>query len=126
MRDVLVVIGPGQIGQAIARREGVGKHALLTDVRIENATAAAETMSNAGYDVSVAKIDRFSRGSRRDERESMRMALELWFQPSLPCEVRAADVPVARLCRECVEQRQSVFIGLSRRIGLRRRRHEKD
>jgi hypothetical protein len=31
MSDVLVVIGPGQIGQAIARRVGVGKHVLLAD-----------------------------------------------------------------------------------------------
>jgi predicted dinucleotide-binding enzyme len=41
MRDVIVVIGPGQIGQAIARRVGVGKHVLLADLRRENADAAA-------------------------------------------------------------------------------------
>ena len=29
MTNVLVVIGAGQIGQAIARRVGVGKHVLL-------------------------------------------------------------------------------------------------
>ena len=42
MRDVIVVIGPGQIGQAIARRVGVGKHVLLADVRQDNANATAE------------------------------------------------------------------------------------
>src|SRR3954469_11912662 len=61
MRDVIVVIGPGQIGQAIARRVGVGKHVLLADLRLDNADAAAEVMANAGYDVSVATVDVSSR-----------------------------------------------------------------
>jgi NAD(P)-dependent dehydrogenase (short-subunit alcohol dehydrogenase family) len=57
MKHVLVVIGPGQIGQAIARRVGVGKHILLADLREENAGAAAEVLGNAGYEVSVATVD---------------------------------------------------------------------
>jgi NAD(P)-dependent dehydrogenase (short-subunit alcohol dehydrogenase family) len=57
MRDVIVVIGPGQIGQAIARRVAVGKHVLLADLRQENADAAAEVLGNAGYEVSVATVD---------------------------------------------------------------------
>jgi len=61
MRDVIVVIGPGLIGQAIARRVGVGKHVLLADLRKENADAAAEIMRNAGYEVSVATADASSR-----------------------------------------------------------------
>src|SRR5829696_9144991 len=61
MSDVIVVIGPGQIGQAIARRVGVGKHVLLADLRQENANAAAEVLSNAGYEVSVATVDVSSR-----------------------------------------------------------------
>ena len=61
MRDVIVVIGPGQIGQAIARRVGVGKHVLLADVRQENADAAAVVLGNAGYEVSVATVDASSR-----------------------------------------------------------------
>ena len=32
MKKVIVVIGPGQIGQAIARRVGVGKHIVLADM----------------------------------------------------------------------------------------------
>jgi NAD(P)-dependent dehydrogenase (short-subunit alcohol dehydrogenase family) len=65
MTDVIVVIGPGQIGQAIARRVGMGKHVLLADVRTENAIAAAEVMGNAGYDVSVATVDVSSRDAVR-------------------------------------------------------------
>jgi NAD(P)-dependent dehydrogenase (short-subunit alcohol dehydrogenase family) len=61
LNNVVVVIGPGLIGQAIARRVGVGKHVLLADVRRENADAAAETLSNAGYEVSVATVDVSSR-----------------------------------------------------------------
>jgi NAD(P)-dependent dehydrogenase (short-subunit alcohol dehydrogenase family) len=44
MKDVIVVIGPGLIGQAIARRVGVGKHVLLADLRQANADAAAEVL----------------------------------------------------------------------------------
>jgi NAD(P)-dependent dehydrogenase (short-subunit alcohol dehydrogenase family) len=61
MKSVVVVIGPGQIGQAIARRVGVGKHVVLADLRIENANAAAEVLGNAGYEVSVATVDASSR-----------------------------------------------------------------
>jgi NAD(P)-dependent dehydrogenase (short-subunit alcohol dehydrogenase family) len=61
MTKVIVVIGPGLIGQAIARRVGVGKHVLLADLRQENADAAAETLRNAGYEVTVASVDVSSR-----------------------------------------------------------------
>lgn len=61
MSNVIVVVGPDQIGQAIARRVGVGKHVLLADLRQENADAAGEVLSNAGYEVSVATIDVSSR-----------------------------------------------------------------
>jgi NAD(P)-dependent dehydrogenase (short-subunit alcohol dehydrogenase family) len=57
MKDVVVVIGPGSIGQAIARRVGAGKRVLLADLRQENAEAAANTLGNAGYEVSTATVD---------------------------------------------------------------------
>ena len=63
MKNVIVVIGAGQIGQAIARRVGVAKHVLLADMRPENANAAAEVLGNAGYEVSVATVDASSRES---------------------------------------------------------------
>ena len=62
MAEVVVVVGPGQIGQAIARRVGMGKHVLLADLRGENAAAAAKVLSDAGYEVSTAAIDVSSRG----------------------------------------------------------------
>ncbi len=63
MRDLVVVIGPGQIGQAIARRVGAGTHVLLADLRQDNAKAAGEVMRSAGYEVSVATVDVSSRQS---------------------------------------------------------------
>ena len=61
MANVIVVIGAGQIGQAIARRVGVGEHVLLSDMRPDSARAAAEVLGNAGYEVSVATVDVSSR-----------------------------------------------------------------
>jgi NAD(P)-dependent dehydrogenase (short-subunit alcohol dehydrogenase family) len=61
--DVVVAIGAGSIGQAIARRIGAGKHVLLADVRPELADAAARIMSDAGFDVSTTTVDVSSRAS---------------------------------------------------------------
>jgi NAD(P)-dependent dehydrogenase (short-subunit alcohol dehydrogenase family) len=63
MTDVIVVIGSGSIGQAIARRVSAGKHVLLADLREENAKAAAKTLSEAGFEVSTAAVDVSSRDS---------------------------------------------------------------
>jgi NAD(P)-dependent dehydrogenase (short-subunit alcohol dehydrogenase family) len=63
MSEVIVVIGPGSIGQAIARRVSAGKYVLLADLRPENADAAAEVLSDAGFDVNTAILDVSSRES---------------------------------------------------------------
>jgi NAD(P)-dependent dehydrogenase (short-subunit alcohol dehydrogenase family) len=63
MKNVVVVIGAGSIGQAIARRVSAGKHVLLTDLRQENADAAARTLLDAGFEVSTASVDVSSRAS---------------------------------------------------------------
>ncbi|MBS1558371.1 MAG: SDR family oxidoreductase [Bacteroidetes bacterium] len=60
---IIVVIGAGSIGQAIARRVGVGKHILLADLRQENAAAAARVLSEAGFEVSTSEVDVSSRPS---------------------------------------------------------------
>jgi len=63
--SVVVVIGAGSIGQAIARRVSAGKHIVLADLRPENAEAAAKVLSDAGFefDVSTARVDVSSRAS---------------------------------------------------------------
>lgn len=63
MSNVIVVIGAGSIGQAIARRISAGKHVLLADLRQQNAEAAAKVLSDAGFEVSVQTVDVSSRDS---------------------------------------------------------------
>ncbi len=57
MEDVVVVIGPGSIGTAIARRVGAGKHLLVADLREENARSAEQSLLDAGFRVSTAAVD---------------------------------------------------------------------
>jgi len=63
MTNVIVVIGAGSIGQAIARRVSVGKRVLLADLRQQNADAAAKVLSDAGFEVSTATVDVSTRES---------------------------------------------------------------
>jgi len=63
MPDVIVVIGAGSIGQAIARRISAGKRVLLADLKQENADAAAKVLDDAGFEVSTAVVDVSSRAS---------------------------------------------------------------
>ncbi len=74
MKQVVVVIGPGLIGQAIARRVGVGKHIVLADLKRENAESAAEILGNAGYEATVATVDV---SSREDVHALVKMATEI-------------------------------------------------
>ncbi|MDD2358659.1 MAG: SDR family oxidoreductase [Thiovulaceae bacterium] len=63
MKDVIVIIGAGMIGQAIARRVGAGKHVLLANLHEEPLNAAVRTFKNAGFDVSSTIVDISSRES---------------------------------------------------------------
>ena len=57
MSEVIVVIGAGQIGQAIARRVSAGKHVVVADLHDQNAEAAAGVMRDAGFEVSTATVN---------------------------------------------------------------------
>ncbi len=63
MTNVVVVLGAGVIGQAIARRVGAGAHVLLADLRMQTAETAASVLSDAGFVVSTATVDVSSRVS---------------------------------------------------------------
>ena len=63
MKDVVVLVGAGSIGQAIARRVGAGKHIVLGDLKLEAAQAAAEILENAGFETSAISVDISSRES---------------------------------------------------------------
>jgi NAD(P)-dependent dehydrogenase (short-subunit alcohol dehydrogenase family) len=55
--NVLVVIGAGSIGQAIARRTGAGKHVLLADFNETNLQNAKTALEDAGHTVSTQRVD---------------------------------------------------------------------
>lgn len=63
MKDVVVLVGTGSIGQAIARRVGAGKHVVLGDLKLEAAQAAAKIFDGAGFEVSTIAVDISSRES---------------------------------------------------------------
>ena len=62
-KEVMLVTGAGQISMAIARRIGFGKKIILGDKKIENASAIAKIMNEAGYDVVPFEMDLSSRES---------------------------------------------------------------
>lgn len=55
--ELVVVIGAGSMGQAIARRIGVGKTILLADLNKDAAGTAARTLQAAGFPTSTATVD---------------------------------------------------------------------
>lgn len=62
MQDqVLVVIGVGGMGQAIARRQGAGKAVLLADFNETTLKAAADAMRGDGHTVTTHRVDVSSR-----------------------------------------------------------------
>lgn len=63
MKELIVVVGAGFIGQAIARRVGTGKHLLLANLTEQASAEAAETLDNAGFEVSAMAVDISSRSS---------------------------------------------------------------
>ena len=62
-KSVVVLVGSGSIGQAIARRVGAGKHVVLADLRLEAAESAAKLLEDAGFETSAVAADLSSRDS---------------------------------------------------------------
>jgi len=61
--DVIVIIGAGGIGAAIARRQGLGRTVLLADFNDTTLNSAAHAMRDAGYAVETQRVDVTSRDS---------------------------------------------------------------
>ena len=57
MKDVLLLVGAGQIGMAIARRIGFDKKIIIGDKNLDNAKKIADIMYNAGFDVNYLEVD---------------------------------------------------------------------
>ena len=62
-KDVLLLVGAGQIGMAIARRMGYGKKIVIGDKKLANANVIAEIMNTAGFDAVAVEMDLSSRAS---------------------------------------------------------------
>ncbi|QGY31434.1 SDR family oxidoreductase [Pantoea cypripedii] len=62
-KDIVVIIGAGGIGQAIARRQGFGKTLLLADFNTQTLQQAADQLLAAGYRVESQHVDVTSRDS---------------------------------------------------------------
>jgi NAD(P)-dependent dehydrogenase (short-subunit alcohol dehydrogenase family) len=62
-QEVVVVIGAGGIGMAIARRQGFGKQIVLADFNEKLLAAAAKELESASYKVTTLKVDVSSRAS---------------------------------------------------------------
>lgn len=66
MKEIMVVIGAGAIGQAIARRVSQGKTVLLADLHAANCASAAQVLRDAGFAVETTQVDVSSRQSIQD------------------------------------------------------------
>lgn len=62
-QEVVVIIGAGGIGQAIARRQGFGRTVLLADRNPTVLVEAATSLRQAGYAVETAEVDTANRAS---------------------------------------------------------------
>ncbi|MBO7097102.1 MAG: SDR family oxidoreductase [Alphaproteobacteria bacterium] len=63
MKDVVVLMGAGSIGVAIARRVSYGRHLVVADLRLEHAEEIAKNLNNAGFETSAVAADLSSRES---------------------------------------------------------------
>ena len=62
-KEVMIVMGAGQISMAIARRVGFGMKIVLGSRKLSSAEAVAKIMNDAGYDVVPMAADLSSRDS---------------------------------------------------------------
>ena len=62
-KDVVILIGAGQIGMAIARRVSSGKKLIVGDKNINNANNIVKIMNDAGFDAIATETDLASRKS---------------------------------------------------------------
>lgn len=78
-KEVMLVVGAGQISMAIARRIGFGRKIILGDKKPENCRAIAKTMTDAGFDVEPVELDLSDRTSIKSAIEKARKFGELKY-----------------------------------------------
>lgn len=57
MNEIVVIIGAGGIGKAIARRQGFGKTLLLADNNLKTLQQTADELTAAGYKLATQQVD---------------------------------------------------------------------
>jgi NAD(P)-dependent dehydrogenase (short-subunit alcohol dehydrogenase family) len=97
-KDVVVVIGVGGMGQAIARRQGPGKAVLIADFNNATLGAAADELTADGYDVTTRRVDVSSR-EEVAELASAAGALGSVTQVVHTAGLSPAQAPVAAILR---------------------------
>ena len=95
-RKVVVLVGAGSIGVAIARRVSAGKHLVLADYSLENAERAARQFEDAGFACSAVRCDL---GNREDILRVVETATALGEVTSLinAAGVSPSQAPVERI-----------------------------
>lgn len=73
-KDVLVIVGAGGMGTAVARRLGPGRLVVLADVNVDGLTATAESLGADGHAVLTSEVDVTSRHSVADLAQYARSA----------------------------------------------------
>lgn len=63
MKKVMLLVGAGQIGMAIARRVGTGMKIIVGDKKTENTENIAAVLNNAGFDAFPVETDLSDRAS---------------------------------------------------------------
>ena len=63
VNDVVVVVGVGGMGEAIARRQGAGRHVVLADFNAEVLERVADVLRGEGYSVTAQQVDVSDRAS---------------------------------------------------------------
>lgn len=63
MKKVMLLVGAGQIGMAIARRVGTGMQIIVGDKKTENTENIAAILNNAGFDAFPVETDLSNRAS---------------------------------------------------------------
>ena len=61
MKNVMMWVGAGQIGMAIARRVGFNSKIIVGDKSLGAAESAARTLREAGFDIEACEMDPFDR-----------------------------------------------------------------
>jgi NAD(P)-dependent dehydrogenase (short-subunit alcohol dehydrogenase family) len=100
-KDIIVIIGAGGIGVAIARRQAFGKAVLLADFDAKVLDTAAREMTDLGYDVTTQAVDIASRESihsladkAADMGPVMQLVLSAGLSPNMatPDRILAVDL----------------------------------